>query len=55
MNRIYELAEGNKKLFLRKLLHEGSPERFVGSLSGKPGQQKRLLKFKIVSLRKTIV
>ncbi|MFP4023323.1 MAG: hypothetical protein ACLFVR_02260 [Thiohalospira sp.] len=51
MNRVYELAEGNKKLLVRKLLHEGSPEGFVGSLSGRHRQQKRLLKFEVVNLR----
>ncbi|MFP4025778.1 MAG: hypothetical protein ACLFVR_14740 [Thiohalospira sp.] len=43
MNRVYELAEGNKKLLVRKLLHEGSPEGFVGSLSGKHRQQKKII------------
>jgi len=45
----------NKKLLVRKLLHEGSPERFVGGLSGRHRQQKRLLKFQVVNLRITIV
>ncbi|MFP4025452.1 MAG: hypothetical protein ACLFVR_13090 [Thiohalospira sp.] len=43
MNRVYELAEGNKKLLVIKLLYEGSPEEFVGGLSGRHRQQKRLL------------
>ncbi|MFP4023172.1 MAG: hypothetical protein ACLFVR_01500 [Thiohalospira sp.] len=41
----------DKKLLIRKLLHEGSPEEFVGSLSGRHRQQKRLLKFKVVNSR----
>ncbi|MFP4024840.1 MAG: hypothetical protein ACLFVR_09955 [Thiohalospira sp.] len=55
MNRVYELAEGNKILLVRKLLHEGSPERFVGGLSGRHRQQNRLLKFEAVNRIKTIV
>ena len=45
----------NKKLLVTKLLNEGSPERFVGGLSGRHRQQKRLFKFKVVNRRKTII
>ena len=31
----------NKKLLVRKLLHEGAPEGFVGGLSGRHRQQQK--------------
>ncbi len=45
----------NKKILVRKLLHEGSPDGFVGGLSGRYRQQKKLLKFKVLNRRRTIV
>ncbi len=43
MNRVYELAEGNKKLLVRKLLHEGSPEGICGRLKRETPATKKII------------
>ncbi|MFP4024698.1 MAG: hypothetical protein ACLFVR_09235 [Thiohalospira sp.] len=43
MNRVYELAEGNKKLLVRKLLHEGSPKWICGRLKRETPATKKII------------
>ncbi|MFP4025727.1 MAG: hypothetical protein ACLFVR_14485 [Thiohalospira sp.] len=43
MNRVYEFAEGNKKLLVRKLLHEGSTEGICGKLKRETPSTKKVI------------